>query len=128
MLTLFGVAVGLAVLFRLPESRPEAVARQARLEHPFRAYLTLLRNRRLAGYLLGGALNSACSSTYIASSSAVLIGVYGLSPTVFGLLFRCQFAGACGREQVNRMLLRHYRPDQILASAPPAPSPSPSCC
>jgi DHA1 family bicyclomycin/chloramphenicol resistance-like MFS transporter len=117
VLTVFGTAVALIVLVRLPESRSEAVARQARQEHPFRAYFALVSHRRLAGYLLAGAMNSACTFTYIAASSAVLIGVYGVSPTTFGLLFGVNAVGLVAASQVNRMLLRRLTPDQVLSGA-----------
>jgi len=117
VLAAFGAAVFVSVLFMLPESRSEEVAAQARSEHPFRAYLSLLTNRRLLGYLLAGALNSACMFTYIACSAAVIMGVYGVSPPLFGLLFGINSVGLIGGSQLNRLLLRRFSPDQVLAGA-----------
>jgi len=117
VLAIFGSAVGLAVLLRLPESRSDAVAQRARSEHPLQAYAALFANSRLVGYLLAGALNSACIFTYISLSSSVLIGVYGLTPTSFGLVFGINSVGLISASHVNRLLLRRYSPDQILAGA-----------
>ncbi|HYE44348.1 MAG TPA: Bcr/CflA family efflux MFS transporter, partial [Caulobacter sp.] len=50
-LAAFGVAIALAVIFRLPESRSEETAAQARLENAFQAYAALLVQPRLIGYL-----------------------------------------------------------------------------
>ncbi|HVW68007.1 MAG TPA: multidrug effflux MFS transporter [Steroidobacteraceae bacterium] len=113
----FGAAIGLAVLWRLPESRSESVARRARTEHPLQAYAALFAKRRLVGYLLAGALNSACIFTYISLSSGVLIGVYGLTPTLFGLVFGVNSIGLISASYANRLLLQRFRPDQILAGA-----------
>jgi len=117
VLACFGAAVGLAALFRLRESRSEAIAHQARNEHPLRAYMALFSRRRLVGYLLAGALNGACMFTYIASSSGVLIGIYGLTPTAFGLVFGMNSIGLIAASHLNRRLLRRFSPDQVLAGA-----------
>lgn len=117
LLAVLGALVGLAVLLRLPESRSEGVAQRARTEHPLQAYAALFAKRRLVGYLLAGALNSACIFTYISLSSGVLIGVYGLTPTGFGLVFGVNSVGLISASYANRLLLRRYKPDQILAGA-----------
>ena len=117
VLATFGAAVAICSFFFLPESRSEAVAATARQEHPIATYWSLLRQRRLLGYLLAGALNSACMFTYIASSPGVLMGVYGVSPAKFGLLFGINSVGLIGGSQLNRVLLRRFTPDQILAGA-----------
>ncbi|MBU2135214.1 MAG: Bcr/CflA family efflux MFS transporter, partial [Alphaproteobacteria bacterium] len=59
VLLAFGLIVGAFALFRLEESRSEATAVQARAENPFSAFAALLRQRRLVGYALAGALNGA---------------------------------------------------------------------
>ena len=114
-LVLFGIACGAAVFFRLPESRSEATAATARGEHPFRAYLALLRQRRLVGYFLAGSLNGACLFTYISSSSGLLMGTYGVTPGQFGWFFGANAVGIIGGGQVNRYLLRRYTSDQVLS-------------
>ncbi len=115
VLAAFGAVVAAAVALRFPESRSEAVALQASREHPFQSYWTLLKEPQLLGYLLGGALNSACIFTYIASSPGVLIGVYGVSPAAFGLLFGMNSIGLVGGAQLNRLLLRRHSADKVLA-------------
>lgn len=110
----FGAIVTVAIALWMPESRSQAVALQARNEHPFRAYWQLLSQPRLLGYLLGGGFNSACIFTYIASSPIVLIGVYKVSPTAFGLLFGMNSIGLVAGAQLNRVLLRRYPVDKVL--------------
>jgi DHA1 family bicyclomycin/chloramphenicol resistance-like MFS transporter len=113
----FGVLVGLATLVRLAESRSDETYRQARSENPFQAYGALLRQRRLVGYGLAGALNGATLFTYIASSPDLLIGAYGIPASMFGLIFGLNAVGVIGANQVNRLLLRRMTPDQVLARA-----------
>lgn len=117
VLALFGLCCGVAVFFRLKESRSEETAAQARSENPLRAFAALLRERRLMGYALAGALNGAVLFTYISSSPDLVIEVYGFSPQAFGWVFGFNAIGVIGASQVNRMLLRHVTPDQVLQRA-----------
>ena len=113
----FGVAVGLAALWRLTESRSEETTAHAATESPLQAYLALMREPRLVGYALAGALNGATLFTYIASSPDLLIKTYGIPPSAFGWVFGLNAVGIIGSNQVNRFLLRHRTPDQVLAKS-----------
>lgn len=117
VLAAFGVSVGLAAFFGLAETRSEATAAQARSEHPLRAYLSLLRRRRLLGYALAAAFNGATLFTYISASPELLIDRYGISPGLFGWVFGANAAGLIGAGQVNRLILRWTTPDRVLARA-----------
>jgi len=117
VITLFGVLLGVATLLRMKESRSVETARHARSEHPLRAYVSLLREPRLVGYGLAGALNGAALFTYIASSPDLLIRGYGIPPTAFGWVFGLNAVGIIGANQVNRHLLRRRTPDEVLARA-----------
>jgi DHA1 family bicyclomycin/chloramphenicol resistance-like MFS transporter len=116
-LALFGTVVGLAVIFLLKETRSPETAAQARAENPFQAYGILLKNPRLMGYLLAGALNSACLFAYVSSSADLFITTYGISPGQFGLYFGVNAVGLIGAGQVNRHLLRYHSLDRILSVA-----------
>ncbi len=113
----FGAAVGLAAFLRLRESRTEATAQQAARENPLQSYLALLRQRRLLGYALAGALNGATLFAYISSAPGLLMGVYGYSPQVFPWLFGLNALAVIGSGQVNRLVLRRLTPDQVLGRA-----------
>lgn len=113
----FGVLVGLAAFFRMQESRSEETSAQARSESPLRAYLALLRQPRLVGYGLAGALNGATLFTYISSSPELLIEIYRVPAAQFGWVFGLNAAGIIGANQVNRLLLRRATPDEVLSRA-----------
>ncbi len=116
-MTAFGVLVGLVALWRMVESRSEETSAHAASETPLQAYLALLREPRLIGYALAGALNGATLFTYIASSPDLLIKTYGISPAAFGWVFGLNAVGIIGSNQVNRFLLRRRTPDQVVARA-----------
>lgn len=113
----FGVACGAATLLWLRESRSAETAAQAASENPLRAYFALLRQKRLIGYALAGALNGATLFTYISASPGLLIGTYGIDPQHFGLVFGLNAMAVIGASQVNRHLLKRRTPDQVLATA-----------
>ncbi len=116
-LVVFGLLIGLWVTLSLGESRSEATAIQARSENPFRAYFALLRQKRLVGYGVAGALNGATLFTYISSAPDLVMGTYGHSPLVFNIIFAFNAVGIIGASQVNRLLLRRALPDQVLVRA-----------
>lgn len=116
-MTAFGVAVAVAAVLRLRETRSEATAAQARSENPFQAYAALLRQRRLVGYALAGALNGATLFTYISTSPGLIMGTYGFSTAVYPWIFGLNALGVIGSGQVNRIVLRHATTDQVLARA-----------
>jgi len=113
----FGVLLSVAILTRLTESRSAETAAHARSEHPIRAYLSLLSQKRLVGYALAGALNGATLFTYISSSPQLLIGDYHIAPSAFGWVFGLNGAGVIGANQLNRYLLRRSTPDEVLGKA-----------
>ena len=114
---LFGVAVGLATLLRLKESRSEETAALAKAESPLRAFAALLPQRRLIGYVLAGALNGAALFSYVAGSPQLFIGTYGVSPQAFGWIFGINAVAIIGGGQINRLVLRHVSPDRVLRTA-----------
>jgi DHA1 family bicyclomycin/chloramphenicol resistance-like MFS transporter len=111
----FGVVIGLAALLRMKESRSEATAIQASKENPFQSYLAVLRQPRLIGYALSGALNGATLFTYLSSSPGLIMGTYGISVGLFPWIFGLNAVGIIGGNQVNRFILRRMTPDQVLA-------------
>ncbi|WP_296595260.1 multidrug effflux MFS transporter [Phenylobacterium sp.] len=112
-----GLAIGVAAFLRLKESRSEATAIQAGRENPFQSYLAVLRERRLVGYALCGALNGATLFTYIASSPEVLMGTYHVPVAVFPFLFATNAVAVIGSSQLNRLALRRATTDEVLSRA-----------
>jgi DHA1 family bicyclomycin/chloramphenicol resistance-like MFS transporter len=119
VLTGFGALIAMAVFLALPESRSAETAAQARSEHPFRAYLELLKQPQLLGFALAGALNSAAMFSYIAAAPALLIGTYGISPSNFGWVFGANAMALIGMSQANAWLLRRMTPERIVILARP---------
>lgn len=115
-LTAYAAASLAGAVYFLRESRSAETEAQARASHPVRSYLTLLRNRRLNGYFLAGALNGGCFFTYLANAPLILMNVYGFSASTFSLIVAINAIGLVGGAQLNRVLLRTRAPSEILSA------------
>lgn len=113
----FGVAIGVAAYALMEETLAPAARRHARSEHPALAYLALLRQRRLAGYLMAGGFNGATLFTYISTAPALLIRTYHIPAAQFGWVFGVNACGLVAGGQINRLMLRRRTPDEVVARA-----------
>ena len=113
----FAICVGAAALVWLKDSRSAETAAQAQSETPLAAYAALLKQPRLIGYALAGALNGATLFTYISASPSLLMGTYGVSATTFPWIFGLNAFAVIGASQANRYALRRLTPDQVLTRA-----------
>lgn len=116
-LVVMSAIVFVIFFFNFPESRSAATEKKARESHPFQSYWALLKERRMIGYLLVGGFNSGYFFTYIASSALIFMDVYGMHHSLYSLTMAIMGIGLVGSAQVNRMLLKHWTPAQVLAGA-----------
>ena len=102
-------ALGLVlVAVSLEETRPAAVRADSSVWGALKAYGQLLRNRRFMGLVFIGAFGMAGFFTYLASSSFVLIGHYGLTPRQYSLAFAANAASFIGVSQLTGRLAARY--------------------
>ena len=69
------------------------------------------------GFAVCSALSFAGFFAYLAGSSFVYQGVYGVSPAMFSLLFAVNAIGMLGASELNHRLLARFTPGQMLAAA-----------
>ncbi|HEY2658776.1 MAG TPA: multidrug effflux MFS transporter [Caulobacteraceae bacterium] len=110
----FGLLMGLVTFFGLRETRSPETEAQARGEHPLRGYLALVRQKRLVGYTLSGAFNSAALFAYVSAAPGLIMGQYGVSAGRFVWIFGANAASMIAMSQVNAHLLRRDTPERIL--------------
>jgi DHA1 family bicyclomycin/chloramphenicol resistance-like MFS transporter len=113
----FGAVVSSAAFVLLRETRSHATAEQARGETPLASYMALLRQPRLMGFVLTGAFSGAALFTYVAASPDILIGLFHVPPSQFGLFFGFNAVGLIGATQINARLARRVRFEVILSWA-----------
>jgi DHA1 family bicyclomycin/chloramphenicol resistance-like MFS transporter len=74
----------------------------------------LLADRWFLGHALAGGLGFGALFAYIAGSSFVLQGIYGVSPQRYSVLFAVNGLGLIGGSQVNARLVGRYGPARLL--------------
>lgn len=96
---------GLALIaFSLQETRPAAQRVESSFGSALAAYGVLLRDRHYLGLVFIGSFAMAGFFTYLANSSFVMIGHYGLSPTMYSVAFGVNAAAFIGTSQFTATL------------------------
>jgi DHA1 family bicyclomycin/chloramphenicol resistance-like MFS transporter len=96
-------ALAMAASF-LDETRPPAERVESSLGSALDGYASLLRDRHFLGLVFIGGFVMAGFFTYLANSSFVMIGHWGLTPTQFSLAFSLNAAGFIGASQFTGAL------------------------
>jgi DHA1 family bicyclomycin/chloramphenicol resistance-like MFS transporter len=113
-LAVLGLGILALGVFALPETLPRDQRRTGGARGTLRDYRQLLRDRTFVGLVLVAGLAMASVFAYVAGSSFVYQGQYGLDSQQFGLLFGAGAAGLVAASQLNVRLLNKYTPQQIL--------------
>jgi DHA1 family bicyclomycin/chloramphenicol resistance-like MFS transporter len=74
----------------------------------------LLRDRWFLGHALAGGLGLGALFAYIAGSSFVLQGIYGVSPQLYSVLVAMNGLGLIAASQVNARLVGRFGPERLL--------------
>ena len=114
VLTGLGLTLLIAVAFLLGESRTREMAAHAARENILASFGAVLRAREVVGFILTGTFNNGALITYVASSPAILIGVYHIPVQAFGWVFGINGFGFILASQINARLVRRHRPLAIL--------------
>lgn len=116
-LALFGGACLVAIAFGLEEThRPDRLAGVG-LRQVMSGYATVCASHSFLGFALSGAFAMAGMFAYIAGSPFVLIDIFGIAPSHYGLYFALNAVGLITASQVNGLFLRRHGPSAVLRAA-----------
>jgi len=113
-LGVIAVLLTLLVVGKLPETLPPERRSSGGLRDTARTARALFTDRIYLGYALAQSFAFAAMFSYISGSSFVLQDGYGVSPTVFSLLFGLNAGGLIALSQVNGPLLDRFSPRGLL--------------
>ena len=116
VLAAVGLLVPLAVATGLGETLPPERRRSGGWRDTVAAFRDLLGDRVFVGYVLTLALSFSTVFAYIAGSSFVLQGLYGVSPQQYGLIFGLNGAGLVAGTQLNRRLVGRFSSTTLLTA------------
>ncbi|HEY9237019.1 MULTISPECIES: multidrug effflux MFS transporter [Phenylobacterium] len=106
--TIAGVVGLLLAALQLQETRPAEHRAETSWSGILTGYRTLLADPAFMGLTFAGAFGMSTFFVYLAGSSFVLIGHYGLSPTVYSLFFGLNAVSFFGAAQFNGWLARRF--------------------
>ena len=111
-------ALGLVLLTTsLPETRPPAQRVDSSVRSALQAYRRLLGDRHFLGLVFIGAFGISSFFAYLAHSSFVLIGHYGLTPRQYSLAFSLNAASFIGVSQFTGRLSRRFGLKPLVSAA-----------
>ncbi len=116
-LTLAASIAFVLALTQLPETLAAHHRAASSWRGAFSGYLRLMADRSFLGLTLVGAFGAAAFFVYLANASFVIIGHYGLSPTVFSLCFALNAASFFGFSQLTARLSARYGLAAVIRSA-----------
>jgi len=115
--TIAGVVSLLLALLQLEETRPAERRAETSWSSVLAGYRTLLADPAFMGLTFAGAFGMSTFFVYLAGSSFVLIGHYGLSPTVYSLFFGLNAVSFFGAAQLNGWLAKRFGMAAITRAA-----------
>src|SRR3954470_6156106 len=114
VLAVLSTLILVLVAVALPETLPPARRSHQGLARTFAIMRDLLRDRWFVGHGLAGGLGFGALFAYIAGSSFVLQGIYGVSPQVYSVLFAMNGLGLIAGSQVNARAVGRFGAAKLL--------------
>lgn len=106
-LALLGIYLGMMTKWRLQETLSSDRRSPTNFAHQVRNYGMLLRDRQFLGYMLAQGIMIAGVFAYVAGTPFIYQNIYGVTPTVFALLFGSNgISLIIGSQLVGRMAHR----------------------
>jgi DHA1 family bicyclomycin/chloramphenicol resistance-like MFS transporter len=107
----------LAIHFGLPESRQADPGYSLKPAAIFKNFGLVLKEPQFYTYAFTGAAAAAGLYAYIAGSPAVFLQIFKVTENQYGLIFALVAGGLILATQLNRLLLRTYKSEQIIPVA-----------
>ncbi len=114
VLAVLSALIAALVAVGLGETLPPERRSDEGLGHTLGTMRALLRDRWFVGHALAGALGFGALFAYVAGSSFVLQGIYGVSPQLYSVLFAMNGVGLIAASQVNARLVGRFGPERLL--------------
>lgn len=104
----------ITVIFFLPESYQPDPTYSLKPKPIINSFLSVLKHPQFYTYAICGAVGFSGLFAYLAASPFVFMDVFGLSAKVYGWIFALLSVGFIGSSQVNSMLIKRYKSEQIV--------------
>lgn len=110
------LVLGIVILFLPTAYKPDPTV-SLRARPMINSFLSILRTKQFYTYTLSASFSFGTLLVYVAGSSLVFMEIYHVSAQVFGGIFALLSVGFIGGNQVNILLLRKYKSEQLFRVA-----------
>jgi DHA1 family bicyclomycin/chloramphenicol resistance-like MFS transporter len=117
VLTIMAACILAAVYFILPESKQPDKNFSLKPKPIVNSFLGVLKEPQFYTYALTGSIASAGLYAYIAGSPYVFMELFKVSEKQYGWIFALIAMGLIGASQLNSVLLKTYKSEQIIKAA-----------
>ena len=114
ILGILAILVLCAVIFWLPESHKPDPAFSLKPQPIINSFLQVLKHPQFYTYAFSGAFAFAGLFVYVAGSPIVFLEVFKVGSKTYGWIFAMLSIGFIGSSQVNNLLLKKYKSEQII--------------
>jgi DHA1 family bicyclomycin/chloramphenicol resistance-like MFS transporter len=117
VLTIMAAIILVAIHFYLPESRQPDPDFSLRPKSIISSFSNVAKEPQFYTYALTGSIASAGLYAYISGSPSVFMEIYKVTEKQYGWIFAMVAIGLITSSQVNTLLLRKYKSEQIIVIA-----------
>ena len=117
ILAVLAVLILLAVIFALPESYKPDPAYSLKPKPIINNFWAVFKEPQFYTYALTGSFAFAGLFVYVSGSPLVFMEVFKVSSKTFGWIFAGLSVGFIGSSQVNNLLMKKFRSEQIIFTA-----------
>jgi DHA1 family bicyclomycin/chloramphenicol resistance-like MFS transporter len=116
-LTILSAFILLAVHFYLPESKQPDPSFSLKPKPIIKGFLSVAKEPQFYTYALAGSFASAGLYAYISGSPSVFMELFNVPEKQYGWIFALIAVGLITSSQINTVLLRKYKSEQIVVIA-----------
>jgi DHA1 family bicyclomycin/chloramphenicol resistance-like MFS transporter len=117
VLLCIAVLILLAVIFTLPESYKPDATYSLKPGPIINNFLQVIRNPQFYTYAIAGSIAFCGLFAYVAGSPLVFMDVFDLSKKEYGWVFAGLSVGFIGSNQLNSLLIRYFKSEQVVKAA-----------
>ncbi len=114
VLAILALLILLAVIIWLPESKQPDPNFSLRPRPILNSFLGVAKHPQFYTYAFSGGIASAGLFAYLSGSPFVFMKLYGVSEQQYGWIFAIIAAGLIASSQLNSLLLRTYKSEQLM--------------
>ncbi|MBB6002993.1 multidrug effflux MFS transporter [Arcicella rosea] len=112
-----GIALLLSVIFWLPNSFKPDPSHSLKPEPIIRDFISVIVEPQFYTYALTGAVSFAGLFAYVSGSPMIFMNVFKVNEQVYGWIFAFLSIGFIGASQLNNIVLRRFKSEQIIQVA-----------